>query len=98
MNVSELRDELEMLDGDLEVRFASQPGWPMEYTVDSVVQVNINSPDEDDRQIAQDMEDEGEHDKAAEIMQKPAEYIVYLAEGSQIGYLPSVASEELGWR
>lgn len=31
MTVSELRDLLANLDGDMPVLFAAQPSWPMEY-------------------------------------------------------------------
>ena len=39
MTVAELIQELEYLDGDLEVRFASQPNWPFEYSIRNVVVV-----------------------------------------------------------
>jgi hypothetical protein len=40
MLVEELLEQLEQMDKDAEVRFASQPSYPMEYTLDSVVQVD----------------------------------------------------------
>ena len=37
MTVQDLIYELEQLDGDTEVRFASQPNWPFEYSIDEVL-------------------------------------------------------------
>ena len=87
MNIRDLIDELEALadqHGDyVEVRLAHQPEWPFEYALDQVVAVNT----------AED--DEGFGDKAEE--DEGDALIVYLAEGSQIGYLPGVATNALGW-
>lgn len=38
MNVQNLIDTLSAMDPDAEVRLAMQPSWPMEYTVDDVVE------------------------------------------------------------
>ena len=72
MTVQELIDELEYLDPETEVRFASQPSWPFEYSISEVVVANVEKRGEE-------------------------EEVVYLGEGSQIGYLPESAKEELGW-
>ena len=36
MTIGELIAELEDLDEDMEVRFASQPAWPFEYSISGV--------------------------------------------------------------
>ena len=36
MTVAELIEELKFMDQDTEVRFASQPSWPFEYSINSV--------------------------------------------------------------
>jgi hypothetical protein len=36
MTVAELIQELEYMDPNAEVRFASQPNWPFEYDIESV--------------------------------------------------------------
>ena len=41
MTVRELIEELEQLDGNTEVRFASQPIWPCEYSIRSVIVAGI---------------------------------------------------------
>ena len=41
MTVADLMYELEQLNPDAQVRFASQPSWPFEYSIYSVVQVEI---------------------------------------------------------
>ena len=67
MTVAELIEELKFMDQDTEVRFASQPSWPFEYSINSVVEVVDGTP------------------------------VVYLEEGSQLGYLPSEAKNQLMW-
>ena len=39
MTVADLIYELEQLNPEAQVRFASQPNWPFEYSIASVVQV-----------------------------------------------------------
>lgn len=51
MTVRELIEELEGMNPEAEVRFASQPSWPFEYSVSGVV--GINTDDEDDRTDAE---------------------------------------------
>jgi len=48
LTVSDLRDMLEGLDDNLEVRFAAQPNWPFEYSIDKVEVVNPNAPSDDE--------------------------------------------------
>ena len=68
MTVSELKEILEHYDDDMEVRFASQPSWPFEYSILDAVLAHVDEED-----------------------------VIYLEEGSQLGYLPREAKEELGW-
>ena len=74
MTVADLIEELKWMPEGAEVRFASQPNWPFEYSIDDVISVEI------------------ENRRTGE-----AEEVVYLAEGRQIGYLPSEAKNELMW-
>jgi hypothetical protein len=41
MTVAQLIDQLEQMNPEAQVRFASQPNWPFEYSICSVVQVEI---------------------------------------------------------
>jgi len=77
MTVGELKEMIEGLDEDVEVRLAMQPSWPFEYSISSVELIDNNPEDSD----------EGELDA-----------IVYLVEGTQLGYLPCNVCEEIGWR
>ena len=90
MTLSELIETLTDLQrehGDqVPVRLAHQPNWPFELSISAVEAVNVAGPDEDDRDVARD------------ILADPESVVVYIAEGSQIGYLPGVASQALGWR
>ena len=69
MTVQELIEELSYVNPDAEIRFASQPSWPFEYSFSGPVEV----ADEDGLPT------------------------VYLVEGSQLGYLPEEARDEIGW-
>ena len=74
MTVRQLIEELEFMNQDAEIRFASQPNWPFEYSIADIVSAEIENP------------------RTGE-----AKEVVYLAEGHQIGYLPSEATDELMW-
>ena len=92
MKLSELMQELEYMqerageDNDPEVRFAGQPNWPFEYSVASVIMVDPTAPDTD--------EDE---ETMMDYHQSPDSNVVYLVEGSQLGYLPGNVKDECGW-
>jgi hypothetical protein len=43
MTVQELIEELNMMNPDAEVRFASQPSWPFENDINSVVSVEVEN-------------------------------------------------------
>jgi len=45
MTVGELIEELRLFDQDAPVRFASQPNWPFEYSINGVVQAIVDKPD-----------------------------------------------------
>ena len=75
MTVAELIAELEFMNPDTEVRFASQPNWPFQYSIYDIVEVEVEKRNTDE-----------------------TETVVYLVEGSQIGYLPSESKDELGWQ
>ncbi len=83
MNIAELINELEdmrdVVGDDAEVRYASQPSWPFEYSISNIITMTNEMREEHDR---------------AELQ---GENVVYLAEGSQLGYLPEDAKNELGW-
>ena len=50
MTVGELIQELKYMDEDATVRFASQPSWPFEYSINGVVQTIV-----DHKGLAQDI-------------------------------------------
>ena len=45
MTVSELKEILEHYDDDMEVRFASQPSWPFEYSILDAVLAHVDEED-----------------------------------------------------
>ena len=49
MTVRELIEELRLVDQDAKVRFASQPSWPFEYSINGVVQTAVR--DREDNEI-----------------------------------------------
>ena len=79
MTIEALIDELENLKNQLgdqtQVRFASQPAWPFEYSIRGVHHVRHDEVDEEDEDVN----------------------VVYLEEGTQLGYLPRAAKDILCW-
>jgi hypothetical protein len=82
MTVQELIDALSQMNPNAEVRIAHQPSWPFELSVGSVVSAEDALADPDD-------EDEPE--------ELPNLEVVWIGEGSQIGYLPGAVKSALGW-
>lgn len=91
MNIRELIEQLEEAaqehGDDIEVRLAMQPNYPFEYSVGRLCVVDLHTKDGDPDGEPMDNE-----------CTAPALVHVYLAEGSQLGYLPGAASNALGWR
>lgn len=81
--VGELISALELHDPDTPVRWAAQPHWPFEYTIGQVV----CAPDDADTGPDPNDHDDGESDQP----------VVWLGEGTQVGYLPGIVSDALGW-
>jgi len=104
MNIDELIEELQHMktmgcDGNTEVRFASQPSWPFEY---SIAGIHSITPEERQRAAEEEMRESGMTDEEIaenldydEIVE--SRNVVYLEEGSQLGYLPGDVKEILGW-
>ena len=72
--IEEMEWAIEQNKGDVEVRFASQPKWPFEYSIDTAVTIEVEDKNSDEK-----------------------EKIVYLSEGTQLGYLNEDAAREIGW-
>jgi hypothetical protein len=89
MQITELIEELErvkMSHGeDVEVRLGTQPNYPFEHEIAGVSEPL--SPDlfEENEGPAEDRNSDKNINKT----------VVYIAEGTQIGYMPCVAKEEL---
>lgn len=112
MNIRDLIDNLESIADDYgdetEVRFASQPSWPFEYSIDSVTYVTdfeAVADEYDWPETSGDFipwhkrNDESWEDYEARIaILESAPGTVYLVEGSQLGYLPGHVKSEIGWR
>lgn len=108
MTLSDLIERLTALQdehgADAEVRLAHQPSWPFEYAIDQVIACDMHGDEKqeinDFLNEADPLEDGDAIDEArarlGELDGEP-QVVVYLGEGSQLGYLPGVASAELGW-
>lgn len=83
MTVGELLDILEGLDENAEVRIAHQPAWAFEYEINDVVPVE--PVDEEDTAYRNNGNGNGAT-------------VVYLVDGRQLGYLPSEAARQIGWK
>ena len=86
MNVKDLINLLENYDDDTEVRIAQQPSWPFEYSITDAALVDLAAP----------FSEEGESDEEYDPNAEP-KYVIYLVEGNQLGYLPGIAKNAIGW-
>ena len=103
MTVGELIETLEDMKDSVgenaEVRFASQPSWPFEYSIRDAYAL---TKDERRYMAEEAMREEGmDEDEIKENFDEDeldqAEDVVYLEEGGQIGYLPDEAKQLIGW-
>ncbi len=79
MTAQQLMNMLEDLDPDTEVRFASQPHWPFEYDIVGVV-------------LASELRrEEGGDVGYRPPFSDPNADVLYLIEGSQLGYFTKQA-------
>ena len=103
MNIVELIQELEDMKDiageDAEVRFASQPSWPFEYSISNIIAMTNDMREEYARSELRDegLSEEDINKKLEGAPELEGENIIYLAEGSQLGYLPDEAKQLLGW-
>lgn len=87
MTVAELKQRLEDMDNDAEVRLAMQPNWPFEYSIADVVDMADYEDEYEDDEEADDDDDDDDEPK-----------VVYLTEGDQLGYLSGHAARAAGWK
>lgn len=85
ITVGQLRELFDGVDDSVEVRLEMQPRWAFEYSVGNAVIVGPFT-------LPPGHEPEEDEDEQAE------KNVVYLAEGSQLGYLPGYVSREIGWK
>lgn len=88
MTVGDLKRLLEECESDEdEVRLAHQPHWPFEYSIDLHSSSYFS------------VEEIEEYDDLYEELPRDPECkgILYLAEGSQIDYLPGIVKDGIGW-
>lgn len=79
MTVGELIEMLEEQDEEAEVKLMTQPSWPFEYTI-----AGITSSREILRAQADEMD--GEAADEAEAAGEEEGEVIYLLEGTQLGY------------
>lgn len=97
--IENLEDIKEQVGAHAEVRFASQPSWPFEYSIRNAYAL---TKDERRYMAEEAMREEGmDEDEIKENIDEEelddAEDVVYLEEGSQLGYLPDEAKQLIGW-
>lgn len=85
MNIGELKEMLEGVDDNVEVRIATQPNYPLEFGVSSADLYEAECDEDDDS-------------TEVEINEAKADPIFYIAEGNSEGYLASSVARSLGWR
>ncbi len=105
MTASEMIQLLSAVDPDTEVRIAEQPSWPFEYAISGVVEVRMGADREENANLecAQEILDSDhsspeERSEAYRIIDAASTSVLYIVEGTQLAYLPSLASRAIGWR
>lgn len=105
MTAAELIELLSGVDPDTEVRLAEQPSWPFEYSIAGVEEVKMGADQEENANLecAQEILDADhttpeERAEANRMLDSASSTIVYIVEGTQLAYLPGLASREIGWR
>lgn len=93
MTVGELKELLEDLPDNAEVRLAHQPRWPFELSVGKCAYVENDEDAEMEK--PEDAEDD-EDDDPPQFDGNPG--IFYIGDGGQVGYLPGNVASELGWK
>ena len=98
MTAAELIERLQEFPGDTEVRLATQPRWAFEYSISDVIG---GDPDESDEEEDEDLEpEERQRIIQSRIARQDAgegTQMIYIFEGSQIGYLPGTVAGWAGW-
>jgi len=100
MNVYELKRLLEDFDDDAEVRLASQPSWPLEYHVNDVIWIDKSGNGTLRARSSWVTKRPYNGEESEEEVEENEDFdpgVIYLVEGEQIGYLPEVVKDELGW-
>jgi len=86
------------LSPETPVFLAQQPSWPFEYSVGRIEAVDMNEPDEDDYEGIDPEDDSPEANEARQAQRtKEPEIVIFIGEGSQLGYLPGAARRGLDW-
>ncbi len=97
--IERLQEAKEQMNGQVEVRFASQPSWPFEYSINEVHK--LSKAERKDLAIEKMREDGLSEEEITDNLDEEEldqeEDVVYLEEGGQIGYLPDEAREMIGW-
>lgn len=88
ITVQQLKDILDDLPDDAEVRIAHQPNYPFELSISECVYV-----EKKDQVEVEDDEDEEDCDP----IESNGPGVLYICEESQLGYLPGQAQKEIGW-
>lgn len=105
MTAADLIELLSGVDPDTEVRIAEQPRWPFEYTIDDVVEVKMGADREENGNLEaageildSDYSTAEERQEANRVIDAASTSVLYIVEGTQLAYLPGMASRAMGWR
>lgn len=97
MKVKELEGYLKTCPADAEVRLAHQPNYPLEFSLAEVVTVDVENDECPECKVPWYChDDKGCEKRIPSEMEIPP--VVYLTEGTQLGYLPGNAVRQIGWR
>jgi hypothetical protein len=108
MTVGDLLRELDGLDENIEVRLAMQPSWPFEYSIHGTYlrlkakslkrDEELEAMSDDERERYEQQCENGVYADPEDPSQRDLfEPILYLTEGSQLGYLPGIVKDHIDW-
>ncbi len=98
MNVGELLEILEGVDPEVEIHFASQPHYPLDFNVGTAVVVDMLAEESDYEDFVDGSHEPSQDEQESEYTYPASRYTLYLTEGHTQEYLSGFVAQAIGWR
>ena len=98
--IAALEEQKEVSGGETEVRIAHQPSWPFEYSLGDIVATQPCKPDPEEIEAAKEAAEDGDDGAEQWLITNDVDdhpWVLFIGEGSQLGYLPGGVAGALGW-